>query len=407
MPLTAPSLSLGLEEEYLLVDPTSRDLVAAPPEGFMARCQERLGDRVAYELLQAQVEVGTSVCPDVAEVRRQLTRLRATVALTARDFGMAMIAASTHPFANWRAQRRVDKERYNTLVRDMAALAERMVICGMHIHAGIEDEELRIDLMNQATYFLPHLLALSTSSPFWEGHATGLKAYRPTIFGDLPRSGLPEYFASADEWRHMVHQLEQTGLCDDASKIWWDLRPSIRFPTLEMRICDICTRLEDTIAITALWQSILATLYRLRAANQTWRRYRRTLVDENKWLAQRHGISGALADYGALAQKPFALLLEELILLVRPEAERLGCLDEVLKARHIVERGTSADRQLAVYTQARAEGASEREATLAVVDWLIAETLVGLDLAAPADGSAAAPAGTAATPAPATANGSS
>jgi carboxylate-amine ligase len=395
MPLSPPSLSLGLEEEYLLVDPISRDLAAAPPEGFMARCQERLAGRATHELLQAQVEVETTVCPDVGEVRRQLSELRATVALTAREFGMAMIAASTHPFANWRSQRRVDKERYNILVRDMAALAERMVICGMHIHTGIEDEELRIDLMNQATYFLPHLLALSTSSPFWEGHATGLKAYRPTIFGDLPRSGLPEYFTSADEWRQMLHQLHQTGLCDDATKIWWDLRPSIKFPTLEMRICDICTRLEDTIAITALWQSILATLYRLREGNQTWRRYRRTLVDENKWLAQRYGISGALADYGALTQKPFALLLEELILLVRPEAERLGCLDEVLKARHIVERGTSADRQLAVYAKARADGASEREAPLAVVDWLIEETLVGLTLAAPAAGSAA----TAATPA--------
>jgi carboxylate-amine ligase len=395
MPLSPPSLSLGLEEEYLLVDPISRDLVAAPPEGFMARCQERLAGRATHELLQAQVEVETTVCPDVGEVRRQLSELRATVALTAREFGMAMIAASTHPFANWRSQRRVDKERYNILVRDMAALAERMVICGMHIHTGIEDEELRIDLMNQATYFLPHLLALSTSSPFWEGHATGLKAYRPTIFGDLPRSGLPEYFTSADEWRQMLHQLHQTGLCDDATKIWWDLRPSIKFPTLEMRICDICTRLEDTIAITALWQSILATLYRLREGNQTWRRYRRTLVEENKWLAQRYGISGALADYGALTQKPFALLLEELILLVRPEAERLGCLDEVLKARHIVERGTSADRQLAVYAKARADGASEREAPLAVVDWLIEETLVGLTLAAPAAGSAA----TAATPA--------
>jgi len=400
MPLTAPSLSLGLEEEYLLVDPTSRDLVAAPPEGFMTRCQDRLGDRVTYELLQAQVEVDTPVCADVGEARRRLTELRATVALTARDFGMAMIAASTHPFANWRAQRRVDKERYNILARDMAALAERMVICGMHIHAGIADEELRIDLMNQATYFLPHLLALSTSSPFWEGHATGLKAYRPTIFGDLPRSGLPEYFTSADEWHHMLHQLAATGLCDDASKIWWDLRPSMRFPTLEMRICDICTRLEDAITITALWQSILATLYRLRAGNQTWRRYRRTLVEENKWLAQRHGISGKLADYGMLVQKPFPLLLEELIELVRPEAERLGCLDEVLAARHIVERGTSADRQLAVYARARAEGADEREAPLAVVDWLIEETLAGLDLATPA-GAAAAPAPTA------TASGSS
>ena len=239
----------------------------------------------------------------------------------------------------------------------MASLAERLVICGMHLHVGIEDEELRIDLMNQATYFLPHMLALSTSSPFWDGHPTGLKAYRPTIAGDLPRSGLPEYFSGADEWHQMLHQLPQTGLCDDPTKIWWDLRPSSRFPTLELRVCDVCTRLEDAITITALWQSILATLYRLRAGNQTWRRYRRTLVEENKWLAQRHGIGSELADYGTLTRKPFAQLLDELILLVRPEAERLGCLDEVLAARHILERGTSADRQLAVHAKARAEGA--------------------------------------------------
>jgi carboxylate-amine ligase len=256
----------------------------------------------------------------------------------------------------------------------------------MHLHVGIEDEELRIDLMNQATYFLPHLLALSTSSPFWEGRPTGLKAYRPTIFGDLPRSGLPEHFASASEWHHMLQQLERTGLCDDPTKIWWDLRPSVKYPTLEMRVCDICTRLEDAITIAALWQSILATLYRLRAANQTWRRYRRTLVEENKWLAQRHGIGGKLADFGALAQKPFAALLDEIIELVAPEAERLGCLDEVLHARHILERGTSADRQLAVFEQARGEGADEPEATRAVVAWLIEETVAGLP---PAQGPAA------------------
>ncbi len=378
MPLTPPSLSLGIEEEYLLVDPTSRDLVASPPEEFMLRCVERLGTRVTNELLQAQVEVDTRVCLTVAETRRDLVELRTAIAETAREFGMAMIASSTHPFANWRVQRRVDKERYNILARDMAALAERMVICGMHIHAGIEDEELRIDLMNQATYFLPHLLALSTSSPFWEGHATGLKAYRPTIFGDLPRSGLPEHFASADEWHAMLHQLQQTGLCDDATKIWWDVRPSVRFPTLELRICDICTRLEDAITIAALWQSILATLYRLRAGNQTWRRYRRTLVEENKWLAQRYGISGELADYGVLACKPVGALVEELIELVRDEAARLGCLSEVLGAREILDRGTSADRQLAVWAKALAEGATEREAAMAVVDWLIVETMVGV-----------------------------
>jgi carboxylate-amine ligase len=378
MPLIAPSLTLGIEEEYLLVDPHTRDLVAAPPKGFMERCQERLGQRVTHELLQAQVEVGTGVCRDIAAARCQLIELRGTVARTAEEFGMAMIAASTHPFANWRDQRRVDKERYIVLSRDMQALAQRMVICGMHVHAGIEDDELRIDLMNQATYFLPHLLALSTSSPFWMGQATGLKAYRPSVFGNLPRSGLPEHFDSAEEWQHMLKLLADTGLCDDATKIWWDMRPSARFPTLELRICDVCTRLEDAITIAALYQAILATLYRLRSHNQTWRRYRAVLVEENKWLAQRHGIAGSLADFGALCCKPFAALLEELIEVVQEEADRLGCLAEVHHAREIMKRGTSADRQLEVHEKARAAGASEKEAPIVVVDWLISETAVGV-----------------------------
>jgi carboxylate-amine ligase len=384
MPLTSPSLTLGIEEEYLLVDPASRDLVAAPPPGFMERCQDRLGERVTHELLQAQVEVGTTVCEHVGAARAQLMELRATVAVTAREFGMAMIAASTHPFANWRAQKKVEKERYRVLARDMQTLASRLVICGMHVHAGIEDEEIRIDLMNQVTYFLPHLLALSSSSPFWQGQPTGLKAYRPTIFGNLPRSGLPEYFASADEWRHMLHLLQQTGLCDDATKIWWDIRPSARYPTLEMRVSDICTRLDDAITVAALWQAILGTLYRLRANNQTWRHYRRTLVDENKWLAQRYGIAAELADFGVLARKPFGVLMEEIIELVRDEAMRLGCLPEVLRARDILDRGTSADRQLTVHARAQADGASEREAAQAVVDWLIEETMVGVRSNAPA-----------------------
>jgi carboxylate-amine ligase len=382
MLLSPPSLSLGIEEEYLLVDPASRDLVAAPPEEFMARCQAALGSRVTYEFLRAQVEVGTGVCRDVGQARAELRELRATVAATARTFGMAIIAASTHPFADWRAQRQVEKERYLILLRDMQALAQRMLICGMHVHAGIEDDELRIDLMNQATYFLPHLLALSTSSPFWEGHPTGLKAYRPTVFGDLPRSGLPEPFNSAEDWRHMLQQLAATGLCDDATKIWWDLRPSARFPTLELRVCDMCTRLEDALTIAALYQAILATLYRLRASNQTWRDYRRILVAENKWLAQRYGISGRLADYGALTCKPFAELVDELLALVEDEAARLGGLAEVRHARDILARGTSADRQLATFEQARANGADEREAMIAVVDWLIEETLAGVAPAA-------------------------
>jgi carboxylate-amine ligase len=267
MPIVPPSLTLGVEEEYLLVDPETRDLVTSPPEGFMQACRERLGEAVGHELLQAQVEVGTSICQTAGDVRRELTRLRQGVADAASAFGMAVMASSTHPFARCRDQTRVRNDRYDGLISDLRALADRMLICGMHVHAAIEDEELRIDLMNQATYFLPHLLALSTSSPFWEGHNTGLKAYRPTCFGDLPRTGLPEHFSSAAAWHEMLSQLAQTGLCQDSSKIWWDIRPSSRFPTLEMRVCDVCTQLEDTVTITALYQSILAALYRSRANN--------------------------------------------------------------------------------------------------------------------------------------------
>ena len=383
-----PSLTLGVEEEYLLVDPESRNLVESPPEGFMKACKDRLGDGVGHELLQAQIEVGTPVCRDIDEVRFELGKLRLGVAEIARDFGMATMASSTHPFARCKDQNRVQNERYDGLISDLRALADRMLICGMHVHAAIEDEELRIDLMNQATYFLPHLLALSTSSPFWEGDNTGLKAYRPTCFGDLPRTGLPEYFSSAAGWHEMLGQLAQTGLVQDPSKIWWDIRPSSRFPTLEMRICDICTTVEDTITIAALYQAILAALYRSRSKNQSWRRYRSILIAENKSLAQRYGIDSTLADFGALSCKPFGELLDEIIELVQIEAARYGCLAEVEHARTILKRGTSADRQLDVYTRARANGACAEEACRLVVDWLIEETVTGLeassgDVAAP------------------------
>ncbi len=378
MSIVPPSLTLGVEEEYLLVDPETRDLVTSPPEGFMKSCKALLGDHVGHELLQAQVEVGTPVCHDIAEIREQLTRLRRAVAKSAQNHGMAMMASSTHPFARAKDQARVQNERYDGLISDLRALADRMLICGMHVHAAVENEELCIDLMNQVTYFLPHLLALSTSSPFWEGDNTGLKSYRPTCFGDLPRTGLPEYFPSVASWHELLAQLAETGLCEDASKIWWDIRPSSRFPTLEMRICDICTRLEDTVTIAALYQSLLAALCRARANNQTWRQYRSILIGENKALAQHYGIDSTLADFGALRCKPFAELLDELIDLVQIEASRLGCLAEVEHARSILQRGTSADRQLDVYTHARASGADQHEACCAIVDWLIDETMTGL-----------------------------
>jgi carboxylate-amine ligase len=253
-----------------------------------------------------------------------------------------------------------------------------MVICGTHVHAGIEDPKLRIDLMNQMTYFLPHLLALSTSSPFWEGFDTGHKSFRPTIFGNLPRSGLPEQFESFADWSDMLELLADTGLCDDPTKIWWDIRPSAKHPTLEMRICDMCTRVEDTVAITAMYQAILSMLYHLRANNQSWRRYRRIFLAENKWRAQRYGIDGSLADLGRRTLVPFAELTEELIGLLRGYARELGCLPHIEHARAIVGNGTSADHQLRIHKAALAEGADEHEAQIRVVDWLIEASLEGV-----------------------------
>jgi glutamate---cysteine ligase / carboxylate-amine ligase len=370
-----PHLTLGIEEEYLIVERATGELAISPPPGFMSACREALGPQVTHELLQAQVEIGTSICRDVGKLRQELAGLRRTIADCAADFDLALLAVSTHPSASWRQQKSVDLDRYRILTEDFQALARRLVVCGMHVHAGIEDVELRIDLMNQATYFLPHLLALSTSSPFWEGQDTGLKAFRPTIFGDLPRSGIPEPFDSHADWQGLLADMAEIGICDDPTKIWWDIRPSVKHPTLEMRVCDLCTKLEDAITIAALYQSLLAYLYRLRASNQTWRRYRHVLLQENKWRAQRFGVGGTLADYGRRRLVPFAELMDELIDLLKDDAAELGCLAEVERAREIVQGGTSADHQLRVYQSALAAGAEPAEARRQVIDWLITASL--------------------------------
>ena len=373
-----PAFTIGVEEEYLLVDPDTRDLASRPPKGFMERCKEALGPHVTHEFLQSQVEVGTRVCRSASEVRDELIRFRRTISDIARDCGLRMIAASTHPWAIWHQQVPVEMERYRILSEAHQSLARRMVICGTHVHAGIEDPKLRLELMNQVTYFLPHLLALSTSSPFWEGFDTGLKAFRPTIFGNLPRSGLPEQFESFADWSEMLELLADTGLCDDPTKIWWDIRPSVKHPTLEMRICDMCTRLDDTVAIAALYQAILALLYHLRANNQSWRRYRRIFLAENKWRAQRYGIHGSLADLGRRTLVPLPELIDELIGLLGEHARELGSVPQIEHARTIVENGTSADHQLRVYKLALQDGANEREAQIKVVDWLIESSLDGV-----------------------------
>jgi carboxylate-amine ligase len=374
MPVRDPPFTMGIEEEYLLVDRTTRDLAPDPPEAMMRECEELCAGQVTPEFLRAQIEVGTKVCKSVGEARADLARLRSVIAQVAARHGLAPIAASTHPFATWQAQKRTPKDRYAALESDMQASARRLLICGMHIHIGIDDDNLRIDLMNQYCYFLPHLLALSCSSPFWEGENTGLQSYRLTVFDGLPRTRLPERFDSYAEFKRHIDVLVATGILEDASKVWWDLRPSSRYPTLEVRVMDLCTRLDDTISVAALSVCLMRMLFRLRKRNQRWRSYANMLIQENRWRAMRYGCDSGLIDFGLSEIVPYRKLLDELIEIVREDAEALGCVAEVEHARTIPDRGNSARRQVAVYEKALAGGASKREALQAVVDHLIAET---------------------------------
>lgn len=373
-----PSFTIGVEEEYLIVDPETGDLVRDRPPGLLRKVEEIVGKQVAPEFLRSQIEIGTIVAKDVQEARADLGRLRSIVADVAAEYGLAPIAASTHPYADWSHQKHTNKERYNELADTMGGVVRRLLICGMHVHVCVEDEDTRIDLMNQALYFLPHLLALSTSSPFWHGLDTGLKSYRTPVFRALPRTGLPDEFQGWSDYRRHVDVLREVGVIEDATKLWWELRPSDRYPTLEMRAADVCTSIDDAITIAALYLSLLAMLYRLRMENQRWRMYSRMLINENMWRAQRYGISHTLIDFGRGELVPYADLLEEVIDLVSEDAAELGCLAEVEHARTIVARGTSADRQLAIYREALDDGASEREALRAVVQFLIEESVAGL-----------------------------
>jgi len=371
--IAEPTLTLGIEEEYLIVDRQTRDLVREPDAGFLAACTDLLGEQVTGEYLQCQVEVGTKPHRRVRDARDDLVGLRKGIREAAAAFGYAPIAASTHPFAKWRAQTRTRKERYDVLRDDLGLPVRRMLICGMHIHIGIEDEDLRIDLMNQVTYFLPHLLALSCSSPYWEGEDTGLASYRLTVFDALPRTGLPDVLGSYGEYTRMVRQLVKVGCIEDSSKIWWDVRPSSKFPTLEQRVTDVCSLVDDVAAIAAVYQSIISFLFRLRKNNQRWRVYPQTLILENRWQAQRHGARGKLIDHGRGELVPMPELMEELIEMVGEDAERLGCSGELARVRTIASSGNSADRQRANFKAAVDAGADPREACVAVVDGLIEE----------------------------------
>ncbi len=378
MPLREPDFTLGIEEEYLLVDPDSRDLVIDPPTEVLAECQRLSESQVSPEYLRSQIEVGTRVCRNIGEAREDLARLRRLVGEVSASAGMAPIAASTHPFALWTDQRPSDVQRYSDLSLELQAAAQRLLVCGMHVHVGIDDDELRIDLMNQLRYFLPHLLALSTSSPFWEGRDTGLRSYRLTILDALPRTGIPESFESFPEYHRHLDVLIQAGLLEDATKIWWDVRPSARYPTLEVRIFDVCTSLDDAVALAALTACLLRRLYRLRRDNQRWRIYGHLLLMENRWRAMRYGMDEGLLDLakGEIVDVP--QLVDEIIELVGDDAEALGCEVEITHVRDILTRGTSAHRQVARYQEVMEQGGSDREALRAVVDFLIEETTTDL-----------------------------
>lgn len=372
--MTGPSFTIGIEEEYLLVDLETRDLVAQPPAELLAEGVARTDGRMTTEFLQSQLEVGTRKCASVSEAAAEIVELRSVLSDLAGEYGNAIVAASTHPFGTWESQELTSSERYQKLDQDHQVVARRMLICGMHVHVGLDDDDLRIDLMRQASYFLPHILALSTSSPFWYGSNTGLRSYRLTVFDGMPRTGLPEVFESWSDFQRHVKALVDAGVIEDASKLWWDLRPSIRYPTLEMRIADVCTTAAHGASLAAIFQCVLWMLYELKRNNQRWRGYSNMLVQENRWRAQRYGFDAGLIDFGVGAIVPLADLVEEMLELLGPAADALGCVDELTAARDILVTGTSAHRQVAVHEASTADGAGPDEALRAIVDFLIEET---------------------------------
>jgi carboxylate-amine ligase len=360
--------TIGIEEEYQIIDPDTRELTSYIQK-FLEHGEVVLRDQVKPEFMQSQVEVGSQVCRNIKEARQEVIRLRRMVSEIAQAHGRRIVAAGTHPFSRWLEQEVTARDRYYGLAKDMGHVARRLLIFGMHVHIGIEDPELRIDIMNQVRYFLPHILTLSVSSPFWQGRDTQLKSYRSVVFEDLPRTGIPGYFSSHADYQRYLQALINTRCIENATKIWWDVRPHCKFPTLEFRICDCCTKVEETIAIAALFQALVAKLVRLRRNNQTWRIYRPELIAENKWRAIRDGIDGKLIDFGIGQEVPLRFLMNELLELIDDVVDELGTRQEIEYVHTILNEGTSADRQLRVYR--------ETGDLKAVVDKLAEETVEG------------------------------
>jgi len=346
----AHAFTVGVEEEFQIVDPETLELRSHVSE-LLASSAPAFGDQVKREMHQSIVEVGTKICSGVEELAEEIIRNRRDLADAAERVGLRIAAAGTHPFSNWMDQVISPGERYENIVEELQQLARSLLIFGLHVHVAVPDGASMIELMNEARYFLPHLLALSTSSPFWIGRDTGLKSFRTTVFRRFPRTGIPDHFSSWSEYESYVNTLVELHCIDNGKKIWWDLRPQPTFGTLEFRICDVPTAPRAAIAIAALAQAIIVKLYRLRLKNLGFRRYHRALIEENKWRAARWGIDGKLIDFGSRREVPMRELAIELLEFVDDVVDELGSRREIEYVRTILSEGTSAEKQVAVYRQ--------------------------------------------------------
>jgi carboxylate-amine ligase len=367
---TPPSFSIGIEEEYQSIDPVTRNLRSHIQAEIVSKGKTLLAERVKPEMHQSVVEIGTGVCKNIKEAKEEICSIRRQIIGLARDNGLRLAAGGTHPFAQWRDQEIYPDERYATIVEDLKMVARANLIFGLHVHIGIEDRETAIQIMNSARYFLPHILALSCNSPFWLGMDTGLRSYRCKVFDKFPRTQIPDLYQSWSEFENYVNLLIKTRCIDNAKKIWWDIRPHPYFPTLEFRICDIPMRVDETIAIAALCQAVIAKLYKLHERNLSFRHYSRSLIMENKWRASRYGLDGKLIDFGKQTEVPVRDLVHEILDFVSDVAEELDSREELAYIERILEDGNGADRQLRVF--------SETGDLKNVVDYMIEETERGV-----------------------------
>lgn len=350
-PYERPAFTLGIEEEYMVLDPKTHDLRSHINLELLSKGRLLLHEHIKPEMHGSMLEIGTGICKDAREARFEVTKIRSIVAHLARQNGLNIGAASTHPFAKWQDQEIYPDERYRVMVEDMQMLARSLLIFGMHIHIGIANRETQIQLMNEMRYFMPHILAISANSPFWMGMNTGLKSYRSKVFERFPRTALPDSFSSWREYESYVDLLIRTGSIDNAKKIWWDIRPHPFFPTLEVRICDLPMRIEETIAIAALCQALAAKLFSLYEKNLSFRHYRRSLLMENKWRAVRYGLDGKLIDFGRQREMPARDLIRELLNFVDDQVDELGSRREIEYIYQILEMGSGADRQIKVFNE--------------------------------------------------------